>query len=375
MNTIFPNWLRLWFVFLCLTRAYGYDGQLESFYSAASIDSEKFTTHVSTLKIEDLDLNQVPFFIKSPRTLLFVGGEDGKLSPFRVVCASYRGSFSLKTDETGRDRLGLYFVTKLARFPPFLKAFSEPDKKLFGWVSTYPGPPYRGCATQGEAELSLLNKANLSILELYDAAFSFEQLDHLAKFETLEILGLPRRGLKFSGPFDFPKNLKHLVVRNTELTSRFFEALHKLSGLEKLVILECTTSLGEPISFEGGYDRKNSWRDTQGIFKSTAKPLQSMIIKESDPLIFDYLIPETWRSLKHLEADLFLPMEGLRTTLITKENFRSIFPSLETLNLCVLSGSNQEETERMCKNLVNQDRKIIIRLSQYPSREPISTMP
>lgn len=375
MNTVFLKWLRLWFVFLCLTRAYGYDGQLESFYSAVSIESEKFTTYVSALKIEELDLNQVPFFVKSPKTLLAVGGENGKISPFRVVCASYKGSFSLKTGKTGRDRLGLYFVTKLAHFPPFLEAFYEPDKKLFGWVSTYPGFPYSGCATEGEVESRLLTKANLSILEVYDAVLPFEHLDHLAKFETLEILGLPRRGLKFSGPFSFPKNLKVLVVRNTELTSYFFDALQKLSGLEKLVILDCTTSLSDPISFEGGYDRERSWKDTQRIFKSTAKSLKSIVIKDSDPVTFDYLIPETWKSLEHLETDLFLSMDGLRTVLISKDSFRAIFPSLGTMNLCVLSGSNQEETERLSKNLVNQDRKIKVQISRYPSREPISTMP
>jgi len=373
MNKMFPKWLQLSFVFMCCTRAYGYDDQLKPFYSAAPIGSEKFTNYVSALKIEDLDLNQVPFFTKNPAALVFVGAKDGKLSPFRVVCASYISSFSLITDETGRDRLGLYFVTKFTDFPPFFKVFGEPDKPLSGWISTYLGPPYHNCATQGEAESRLLTSANLSILELYDAVLPFEQLDHLAKIETLEILGLPLRGVKFSGKFSFPKKLKTLVVRNTELTSYFFESLQKLSGLEKLVILDCTTSLSEPITSEWAYDRERSWRDTRRIFEFTAKSLKSVIIENSDPLIFDYLIPETWGSLKHLKADFFLPMEGLRTALIAKENFRAIFPSLEILDLCVLSGSNQEETERLSKTLVNQDRKISIKMSRYPSRVPIFT--
>jgi len=59
MNKMFPKWLQLSFVFMCCTWAYGYDDQLKPLYSAAPIGSEKFTTYVSALKIEDLDLSAI----------------------------------------------------------------------------------------------------------------------------------------------------------------------------------------------------------------------------------------------------------------------------------------------------------------------------
>jgi hypothetical protein len=355
-------------LFFC-TKVYGYDGQLESFYSATSIESEKFVKYVTSLEIEDLDLNQVPFFNKNPNALTFVGAKDGKLSPFKVVCASYRASFSIKNDQAGRDLFGLYFVTKLTNCPPFFKVFRESDKQLTGWPSTYAGPPYQGSVTYGEVETRLLSRANLSILELYDTVLSSEKLDCLSNFETLEMLGLPQRGLKFTRNFNFPKNIKTLVVRNTELTNYFFEALEKLSSLEKLIIVGCTTSLSDPVSFEWAYDRERSWKDGQRVFKSASKSLKNIIIRDSDPLIFDYLIPESWISLKHIEADHFIDMEGLRTAMVSKESFRRIFPSLETIDLCMQSGSNQAEIKRLSQNLMDQDRGIIVRLSLQSSKK------
>jgi hypothetical protein len=261
--------------------------------------------------------------------------DDLDRSPIALVFKKQMDQLSLKNDESGRSWFGLYFVNEISNsFSPFSRVdddFSSPTTKF----KDIQQPLFQESKMLGSLQLKLLKEASLSVVELYDAAITLEYLAYLSEIKTLEVLGLPCRGVKFDKEFSFPANLKTLVVRNTELNEFFFEALNELKGLKRLVILNCTTTIEHPVVLELSYFRELSWRERPRIFKGVNETLESLEIIKSDPRLLDYAIPETWKALKTIKADLFFNLFGVRTFMDSAKEFRSVFPVIERISLSI----------------------------------------
>jgi hypothetical protein len=264
------NVLRIIFLLIVsFDDSFGYDGILSAYYKKFIPNSEEFLdyenkynlTRIPEEAVRSRKLDEVP----SNQKGVAIGDLDR--SPIELVFKDKLGQLSFKKDESGQTWFGLYFVTELSNsFPPF----SRVDGNLSSPASMFKDiqqPLFQESKFLGSLHLKLLNQAHLSVVELYDAAITLEYLDYLSEIKTLEILGLPCRGVKFDRDFNFPASLKTLVVRNAELNEFFFEALNKLKGLKRLVILNCTTTIEYPIVLELSYFRELSWRERPRIFK------------------------------------------------------------------------------------------------------------
>jgi hypothetical protein len=348
-------------------KSFGYDGILLTYYKKCMPRSQDLLDYENKFNIDRIpeefarayQLNGIPRNQKKP------SADDLDRSPITRVFWSQADQLSLKKDESDRIWFGFFFVTELSNsFSPFDPVFSNRSSPV-SRLKVIQQPLFQEAEMLGTIQLRLLNQVSLSVIELYDAAIGLNDLDYLSEIKTLEVLGLPCRGVKFDKKFNFPANLKTLVVRNAELNEFFFEALNELKGLKRLVILNCTTTIEYPLILEASYFREQSWRERPRIFKGVKRTLESLEIIKSDPRLLDYAIPETWESLKTIKSDLFSNLFGVRTYMDSAKEFRSTFPVIERISLSI-SPLYFKIVKQLVDQLEADDKKVSCNLLKYP---------
>ncbi len=256
----------------------------------------------------------------------------------------------LRIQQTSDDHdsiIGLYFIHEL------VPSFSPWNSPISFWSS-----PIRRDSTNrsvGDVLSTYFINSNLSLIELYDASFDLKEFEELNKITTLKILGLPKSGLIFNQEFSFPQNLEKLIVRRSTLNHYFFSALNNLSNLKELILIDCSSDLESPTMTGFTFDHERSWNDLPRIFEVTSKSLEKIVIKESDPELFNYLIFEKWPKLRHVQLEIFdRNIYGIRALLIPSEHLRKTFPALSDFNIDVIS-THFDEVSRLMDSHLKED--------------------
>ena len=321
-----------------------YDGKLSHYYNAQSapnhLIAKTLTNLIGDQWEKNIDLN--------------------KLIPKQI-----QQSISVGSDDNIQSMVGLFFVSEyLSEFEPYSMPFKQWNRPAV--VSLLENNSDRGHrpdtpTTIGDNMMQFLSAVDCSLIELYDASFEIDQMKYLNGITTLEVLAFPVRGMKFDKPFQFPKHLKCMVVRNCELTNHFFLALRELKQLETLIILNCAVTLDDPVSIEFGFEKHRSFEGKERIFKNGLSNLKKLVIEESHSNIFNYLLPEKWSSLEVIDVDIFLGSMDAVRGVFHKRYFRETFPKLSQATIRAKS-SHHETINKCLHDLDNLKFKIM----EYP---------
>lgn len=264
----------------------------------------------------------------------------------------------LRIQQTSDDHdsiIGLYFIHEL------VPSFSPWNTPISFWIS-----PIRRDSTNrsvGDVLSAYFINSNLSLIELYDASFDLKEFEELNKITTLKILGLPKSGLIFNQEFSFPQNLEKLIVRKSALNHYFFSALNNLSNLKELILIDCSSDLESPAMTGFTFDHERSWNDLPRIFEMTSKSLEKIVIEESDPELFNYLIFEKWPNLKHISVEIFdRNIYGIRALLIPSENLRKLLPELVVFNSTVIN-THFDEVNSLKNSLIERETDTALSLN------------
>jgi hypothetical protein len=93
--------------------------------------------------------------------------------------------------------------------------------------------------------------------------------------------------------------------------------------------------------------------------------LESLEIIKSDPRLLDYAIPETWKSLKTVKADLFSNLYGVRTFMDSAKELRTVFPVIERISLSI-SPQYFRKVKEFIDRLEADDKLVSWNLINYP---------
>jgi hypothetical protein len=273
-----------------------YDNELLDYYSS---NKPKFAVFEESAGKEDPD------------------GNNHKKEKIRPKISKY--PYSIKQIES-ENILGYYVVSDLnPKFYPFTQIFSDSEiDQLVG------GYNKGGLIYQ-------LNITRPTVVELYDADVNTENLDFLSNVDSIEHLGLPRRGLVFTKSFKLPSRIRTLVIRNTTINSYVIKALSNSNHIENLILIDCGLAFG---TFQSrGTDFLNAWwGEEPRIFEDVSTKLKKIKIINSDPDFFNFIARERWTSLEQLQITLF-PSNILAASYLARENIKSVFPNLKMLTV------------------------------------------
>jgi len=154
----------------------------------------------------------------------------------KVIPEALRKNLRVKRSDAHGQLVGLFFVSQIVpEWEPYSNPFRQwENPALFSLLGDHEPDSSHVSIDQiaiGDNVLHALNAMNCSVVDLYDSSFSLDDMHYLNELRSLEVLGLPCREMKFDRQFEFPANLKYLIVRNADLSASFFQ---RTNAIEKI---------------------------------------------------------------------------------------------------------------------------------------------
>ena len=197
-----------------------------------------------------------------------------------------------------------------------------------------------------------LHKNNLTTLDLSDSVLSACLYAKIGEMERLDRLALPAIGQNhLEDDFNFPPNIRELVLTRARLDNKTFLKLSALSNLRRLVLHECW------VDVSGNDLRKMEdlcSRFSDGIFGHLCNQIEDLTLINCAPNMMYLVQMHSWSKLTNLTSSRLVCMS------ILQRNNPNLdpFPFLDTVTFIVHDKTAQFHYESLSSMAEEEGRQV-----------------